>query len=317
MMIRRFLRPASAVALSLMGALVIVPATFAAAPQNITMSPSSSLVSVKAGETTTKSFTIVNSGDSEFAVAASVSPYHVEGVNYDPQFSQLPGTVDAAAWVTLKQTKFTLAPHAVNEVSYSVHAPAGTPPGGYYAVVFAQTDTTPDAGTQGVVLHNRVGNILYITVEGPVHDSGKIEDVHLPSIIIGTAVTIGTKVSNTGGIHFLSTFKTQVTSFTGHKAFVSTIDRYVLPQTTREVPTTWMPSSIIGYYKVSRSATVAGTEKSLPDTWIVVIKPPFFPIVGFGVLTIIGLFFTLRHNRHQRQSSRKRSKPSKHTDDHS
>lgn len=314
MKIRRLLRPVSAVALSLMSAVLLVPSSFAAAPQDITMSPSSSLVSVKPGETTTKSFTIVNGGDSDFAVAASVTPYHVEGVNYDPQFTQLPGTVDAADWVKLAQTKFTIAAHASNEVSYTVHAPVGTTPGGYYAVVFAQTDTTPADGSQGVVLHNRVGNILYITVEGPVKNSGTIDDVHVPAVIIGTAVNLPTKVTNNGGVHFLSTFTTQVHSFTGRKVFSSAIERYVLPQTTREVTTTWMPSAIIGYYKVSRSATVAGASKSLPDTWVLVIKPPFFPIVGFAVLTIIGIILTLRHNRRQPASSRTRSKSSKNND---
>lgn len=288
--------------LSLLLGLIASPALFATTSQNeqnITISPSSSLITVAPGATATKTVTVVNGGSSDFTVDASVQPYHVEGDYYDPQFTQLPGTVDPSAWVKLSQTRFAISSHKVATLTYTVHPPASTAPGGYYAVVFAQTDAPATQDYNGVIAHNRVGNILYITVSGPVKTKGSIGNAPLPEFLAASTIPITTKVSNSGGLHFLSTFSTSVHSFTGKQVFSSSVDRYVLPQTTRAVTTDWNPVALAGVYKISRSATILGNVQTLPDTWVIFTKPQLYPIIGFGLITVIGLFIILRRRPRQ------------------
>lgn len=268
--------------------------------QSITVSPASTELSVDPGKTVEKSLDVINSGADTFSVKVYASPYHVVGENYDPAFTQLPGTIDASAWVKLYPTKKTVDGYKLLTVPYTITVPAGTAPGGYYAVIFAETST--DTSASGVLSRNRVGDILYITVNGTVTTSGQVTPDPLPLFTFGGPVSIGTKVSNSGGVHFKTTSVYSVTDITGKTVFTSRQEKYVLPQTVRQVAVSWTPSSLFNIYTIHRSASVGDMNKQLPDQKITVISP----VILIGAVVIIGiaigiLFGAIRRRRHVRR----------------
>jgi hypothetical protein len=272
--------------------------------QNITMSPASTLLSIKPGDSVQKSFQIMNSGGDTFRVATSVSPYYVTGLEYTPQFNQLPGTTQTSSWIKILNPNTTVAPQESTTINYTVAVPAGTAPGGYYAVLFAETQPVNGNEQTGVVPRNRVGNILYITVEGPVTMSGDVKVEHLGSFRYQPTVPLGAVVSNTGGIHFQTTVRTSVKSITGKQIYSATIERYVLPQTERKIVIDWSPTSPIGIYTVSRSANVAGTERTLPDERFIYIQPWVIVVIVALTLSVVLFFLT-------RASARRKNPPAK------
>jgi hypothetical protein len=255
--------------------------------QAITLSPASTDVAVDPGATASKTVDIINSGNNSFNVTTSRAPYYVSGLDYDPHFTQLPGTVDASAWVHLSVNTTTVAANTTITMPYTVEVPAGTPAGGYYAVIFVET-STDDAKT-GVVSHNRVGDILYITVNGNIKSGGNITGDALPSFSFIGSIPITTKISNSGGVHFITQAVYTVTDMTGHKVFTATTERYILPQTEREITSTWSPQSVFGIFTVHRSATIAGVVTSLPDQKIIVINPWLFVVAAFLIGILIGI----------------------------
>lgn len=277
------------------GSKVANAVTGSAAGQNITMTPSSTEVSVAPGSSKTDSFTVINQGKTDFNVTTYADPYHVKGVTYDPQFTPLAGTTDASKWVHMSAVKAQpLAAHKQLSVSYTVNVPKNTAPGGYYAVLFAET--SPAGKSNGVVAHNRVGNILYITVEGAVKKSGSIKGLSVPFMSVSTEIPIGTEVSNTGGVHFITNASTSVFSVFGKKVFSANLKRYVLPQTTRKIEATWTNTAPIGLYRVERSATIAGKVQKLPNAWIFVIQPWVIAFFAVLILIIVGEII-YRHKR--------------------
>src|SRR4051812_31830452 len=91
--------------LTVMSSLVLGTAgrtSAAGASQHIALTPSSAELAIDPGQSATGTLAVINQGDDNFRVATSVAPYHVEGVDYDPEFTQLPGTVDASKWVRLQ-----------------------------------------------------------------------------------------------------------------------------------------------------------------------------------------------------------------------
>ena len=273
------------------------------AAQAITLSPASSEFVIKPGAADGKTVDIINSGTDSFNVKLSVSPYHVTGENYDPKFTQLPGTVDPSSWVKLSSTDESVGPAKVLTVPYTIKVPKGTAPGGYYAVIFAET--TSNSSKTGVVSHNRVGNILYITVDGDIKSGGNVAGDGLPFLHFMGPVSIGTKVSNSGGTHFVTKAKYTVTNYTGKTVFSSSTERYILPQTEREFKTNWTPQTLFNIYTVHRSATVAGVEKKLPDQKIVVVNP--WLLIGIAFLLGILIGVPLQRAR-QRSRSHKKAK---------
>ncbi len=272
--------------------------------QNITMSPASTLLSIKPGASIQKSFQILNNGGDSFSVATSVSPYFVTGLEYTPQFNQLPGTTQTSSWIKILNPNTTVAPQKSTTINYTVTVPAGTAPGGYYAVLFAETQPTDSNENNGVIARNRVGNILYITVEGPVTMSGDVKAESLGGFRYQPSIPLGVIVTNTGGIHFQTTVTARVKSFMGKQIYSTTLDRYVLPQTERKIAIDWAPTSPIGFYTVSRSANVAGTERTLPDERFIYIQPWVIVVIVALALSAVLFFLT-------RASARRKNHPAK------
>ena len=118
--------------------------------QAISLSPATTQVSIDPGKSASDKIEVINTGDDSFNVTFSVAPYYVTGQNYDPHFTQLPGTVDASKWITITSTKATLESHKVLAENYTISVPANTAPGGYYAVIFAETSQS-NVSAGGVV----------------------------------------------------------------------------------------------------------------------------------------------------------------------
>lgn len=264
---------------------------FAQEPTNaITMSPGSTRISVDAGKSVSESFEVINGGSDGYKVELSVSPYHVTGENYDPEFTQLPGTVNSSEWITLDTTEAELAGLKVLSVSYTVEVPENTAPGGYYAVIFAQA-TRSDTGSGGVIPNNRVGNIIYITVNGDVATTGDVTGTPIPGFSFSSKVPLGLKLSNTGGIHFESTISFRVTDIAGKEVFKANLERMILPSTVRNLTVDWESSLPLGLYTVHREATVGSETIQLDDHKILIVNPWFLICAATFLSSIIVILF--------------------------
>lgn len=266
----------------------------AASGQHITLTPSSTTFSIDPGKAENGSLSVINEGDNGFKVSLSSAPYRVEGLNYDPQFTQLPGTVDAADWVTFTgATNQRVESKKLITIDYTVTVPKGTAPGGYYAVIFAET--SPEEPGAGVVAHNRVGNILYITVKGEVTSSGSAKIVAIPPVITGTALKVGAIVSNTGGVHFMTKVSTSIKNLFGNSVYTANTERYVLPSTQREITTDWSPGVPVGIFRIEQTATVPTGEQNLGTQWVFVIQP--WVIIALSVIIISIIIIIIRKKK--------------------
>lgn len=285
-------------AVAAVGLGVVTPVLAEQTNQYITLTPSSAELSLAPGKSIDGQVAIVNQGSGAFDVALSTAPYHVapDDVTYDPQFEPLDGKVNASQWVSLQtDSKQNIKPNDVVDVKYTVSVPASTAPGGYYAVVFAETTPT-NMPEGGVVAHNRVGQILYITVEGAVQESGELENNDVTAFTVGTNVNSSSIIKNTGGKHFKTAYTTTVHSLFGKEVFTETKDAYVLPQTKRKVAANWNTSALVGIYKVSRSATLPSGTVTLPDVWVFTVQPVVVFILLGGII-IGGALLVLKRRK--------------------
>lgn len=276
----------------------------AADPQQlINVTPSSTDLKVDPGGSTKGNVIVVNAGTSPFAVSLTSSPYHVEGKDYDPQFTQLPGTVDASAWVHFTSPiKGTIDAKKLLSVDYTVDVPSGTAPGGYYAVIFAETSTVNPASS-GVESHSRVGDILYITVKGTVTSAGTAAMTPVPTVITSSFVNLEVVIANQGGVHFQTTVDTVVKDLFGAPIFSHKAAAYILPQTQRELTTSWQPKAPIGVYHIEHRVTLPDGPKQLPGQWVLVMKPwVIMVLIAIIVVIVIAALRSIRRGRKQRKS---------------
>lgn len=287
--------------LILIGMILLDPSGVSAAEtgnsQHITITPVSNDIKARPGGTSGGSLTVLNQGSDSFNATVTASPYRVEGDQYDPKYTRLDGTTDASEWVDFtSDTKALLSPNGVLYIKYNVSVPATTQPGGYYAVIFAETNPVkkPD---QGVIAHNRVGHILYITVEGDVKNEGSVVRSSLPFIVTGDKLEVPIKVKNSGGVHFKSSTRVVIKDILGNTVLDESQERYVLPQTQREFTFDWKIGLPIGIYKVERTAGVLGSQQSLEVATVVVAHP--LTIIG-GLILITGFIYLIFHRKKSR-----------------
>lgn len=290
----------SAVIVTIIASFLLYTTAAAQSPssQGITLSPTSTDLIIDPGSSVTRTVDIINTGTETFTATLSSSPYYVVGEKYDPHFTQLPGTVDASEWVKVSQPSKSVESNQTITVPYAVTVPSGTAPGGYYAVVFAETGS--NAEKSGVTARSKVGNILYITVSGEMQTGGSLTGNTLPRLSFAGPLLISTKISNSGGTHFISNVTYAVTDFNGNSVYTANAERYILPQTEREISYEWTPKVLIGLFTVQRSATIAGELTKLPNEKVFIINPWFLVASTFLIGLMIGIPVQ-RERRRRRQ----------------
>jgi hypothetical protein len=248
------------------------------------MSPATTKPTVKPGATLSGKFQVLNQGTGDYPVRVYAAPYAVHGENYTPDFTPVAGAINAADWLKFDVSRADIAANKLLDVHYTLTVPASTAPGGYYAVAFAETQSS-ETGHQGVVVNERVGEIFYIQVAGDVQQHGKLLTwstnfwQHQP-------LQATVRLENRGTLDYASDIHVTVSDIFGHAKYVLNTNKEVLPQTVRRIPISWDKTPPLGLFKISGTATVTGQKQTLSTHYILVVSP-FLRIVG---LAAVGLF---------------------------
>ncbi|NCU37661.1 hypothetical protein EOL96_01180 [Candidatus Saccharibacteria bacterium] len=272
------------------------------ATNGVTLSPAMASVTVDPGRSATKTLTIVNQGKESLGVSFSVSPYGVNGIEYEPNFTKSIGSAPVEEWIRIEQAAPSeLLPSKPYTVTYTVSVPTDTEPGGYYAALFVTTySMIEQPGT--IQSKGRVGELLYITVNGPVKTAVELVDSHLPGLLWRGEQVLPFEIRNTGGIHVMADANVVVKDIFGRVIHQESLQRYVLPQTTRSIVSRWDTDTQFGIYRVERHVSMLGKDHSLPTAWVLVIGP-LATIISAGFLCMFG--WLVWHYAHARNKGRR------------
>src|SRR6185312_15683598 len=143
-----------AISLLTMGGILLSAVPAAAAPQVLTLTPTSLDRVIQPGTTYNGSFEVLNQGQGGYTFHVYAAPYSVKNEDYTPDFTTpLPGAPNVASWFKFSTANLHVEPGQSSTVNYSITMPANTPPGGYYAAAFAETKLPPKANS--IVLNER------------------------------------------------------------------------------------------------------------------------------------------------------------------
>jgi hypothetical protein len=262
--------------------------------EKITMSPSSRTIKLDAGTVLRGSMDVINSGDVAFSFKVYTTPYTVSGESYDPNFTRTAANADAYSWVKLEKTDYpSLEPGQMVTVPYTIHVPETAAPGGHYGVIFAETKAR-EIGQTGVARQKRVGQILYLTVNGNYISGGKIAGFNLPFWQTKPPVVSTARVSNTGNVDFETEVRTVAKDLFGRTKFTYSGDPIVLPQTTRLIEMNWDKAPNFGLYNVSQSVKFLGSEHT--NSNLVLVAPRWFPILLI-IIVLSGVSYAVVQRR--------------------
>lgn len=281
---------------TLVAALAMPLAAQAAPGQSVTISPTSVDETIDPGETKSGDIQVINTGSQAFDFKVYATPYSVTGETYQQHFVALPGKPDIASWFKFPLTTAHIKPGQTVKVAYNIQVPANTPPGGYYATVFAETQPGANPPGTGVTVHQRVGTIFYLQVGGNAVKKGSLDSWQAKFWQI-QPLTATVKVKNDGDTHFVADTHVVVRDIFGTPKLNLTTAREVLPRTIRQIDATWTKSPPIGLFKVSGTVKLLGQTHTLPTKYVLVVTWPVRLGIAAVILAVI-VYLVTRRRRH-------------------
>lgn len=264
-------------------------------PNNaITVSPTSQQISLEAGSTVTETFKVINTGQTVFEYSVYGSTYSVEGLEYDPNYSDETVRGGAYKWLTFEKSEGLLNPGEEDEITYTLNPPADAPLGGNYGVIFVETQPQGDAENQEILRKKRVGMVLRTNIEGDSKFEGDVIRTSLPWIQFSTPLTATFDVQNTGNVDFDVGSTITIRDLFGNEKFRSDKNNVVYPDTTRRIVYEWNDANWFGIYKVDLAGTYINQDFS--QSRYVFVTPQWLLMV-VGIAAVFGVYALFQRRR--------------------
>lgn len=267
------------------------------------VSPSKLDIDLAPGKTEKKSFQVQNTGNKPFEFKVEVAPYSVVDENYDPNYSNESKYTDLAKWVTFSQTEGNLESDGSVKIDVEINVPKDVPAGGQYAAIMVSVDRNQASESEGaqIGMTQRIGLVMYSTVEGKTRKEGKVIENKVPSFKFQPPVTASSVVENTGNVHATATYTLQVFPLFGGEEVYSNEDkpdtRTILPETKRYNEIQWEGAPALGIFKVKQTVNFLGQDSVTEK--IVFLCPIWFLFIILLLIFVI-IFWIINRVRGRR-----------------
>ncbi len=260
--------------------LISVPASAAESrSKGLYVSPLHHEMTIDAGATETRFFTIANLTDEPMTVNLFVKQFSVQDYTYRHEFS-----APQADWVKLKNKQVRLSPNQSQKALYEVVIPEGSAAGGYYYSLFAATTTSTTGGKSTV----QAATLLYLTVDGDeATRSSVLQNEKIPTFVTESEVRYEFDVKNTGNTHFDGYFYARLDGLFGKHAETG-VTRMLLPGTTREFKDMLSSPLLPGIYQLTYGYKVASFPGMDTEKTATIIFIPPWSVVALLLVILTG-----------------------------
>ena len=129
--------------------------------------------------------------------------YYIPGGDGSKEFKPAGTTkLSAAGWINFSPAEFTVPPHGIKNVNYTVRVPREAR-GGHYAILFFEGLLgEPAEITEGVVVPVavRIGSLFYIEAEGTVDRDVRLENIDISRAFKNKLLKIEADLANQGNV---------------------------------------------------------------------------------------------------------------------
>lgn len=284
---RRFILALTALSL-ILG--IVSPVARAAAPiagtptkKGLYISPLRSYLTLNAGESATRSFTVANLTEQPMTITSHIEQFSVADYSYDYRFDEPDNN-----WLQLVENTITLKPYESHELAYHITLPTNATPGGHYYTLYASS-TTQTGTTKSTV---QAATLLYLTVNGTLIRTSQVVNRSLPAIVITPQINYTLDIKNTGNVHYFAYIASRVDGLFYHNA-PNGASQLLMPGATRQVESSINSPLLPGIYKLTYTITPDQGEPSEGSQYFLFL-PPWFIALLIIVGAVIG-HFTVRH----------------------
>lgn len=184
------------------------------------------------------------------------------------------------------------------ELPVQITVPVDAQPGGFYSsVIISSMPASPDApgGQAGAKIISRVGVLFFVRVNGPVDQSGQLNDFRIlggDSFMQKGPVTFEILFQNSGTVHLVPYGEITVKNLFGKQVAQMPVDGYFsLPKSTRYRQVIWQKEKLLGRYvaEVKLNRGYEGKEDVMKVTFWVI--PWLYIVIAVSVLFALSLLW--------------------------
>jgi hypothetical protein len=272
------------------------------------------------GASSAETIRVRNTGQKEADLRIGIAPLSVSGEDYNKSLTLQTPRTEITRWTTLSVKDCT--PYKTDDngdlyvhfrvkeecnVTFTVKSPKNTPYGSQHMNIFFEEFNEKSGG--GMKTIRSIGANVYATNKTGQNDSngpcGKLKDQHIPFWVFEGPLNSSAVVENCGALDFRATVETEVTNLFGGTVYKddAPIDRIVMAETTRRIPSPWKDTSI-GLFKTKQTVKFLGETYEV-EKWSFLIPVWLIMIILACILVII---IAIIHDHKKKQSGAKRSR---------
>ena len=223
-----------------------------------------------------------------------------------------------ASWMTVSPTEHRIAAKSTVGINVLIEVPKDALPGGHYAMVLHQPgersvnnnlvieDVTNGSST---AINQRVGTLLYVTVEGPINEEAYVRDFAFPSFSEYGPVPFEFTAENNSDVHITPQMSVEIFNVLGQRIDTITIDqKNIFPLTSRNFTGSWDRIWGWGLYKAKLTMSYGSMGSIVvanSSFWLIPLKVLIAGLTILLALILIGLAIK-KHLQHKMNLEEKR-----------
>ncbi|MBP7842842.1 hypothetical protein KA017_02460 [Candidatus Woesebacteria bacterium] len=223
-----------------------------------------------------------------------------------------------ASWLTISPTEHRIAAKSTVGINVLIEVPQDALPGGHYAMVLHEpgersvnNNLVIENASNGssTAINQRVGTLLYVTVEGPINEEAYVRDFKFPSFSEYGPVPFEFTVENNSDIHITPQMSVEIFNLLGQRIETITIDqKNIFPLTSRNFTGSWDRIWGWGLYKAKLTMSYGSMGSIVvanSSFWLIPLKVLIAGLTILLALILSGLAIK-KHLQHKKNLEEKR-----------
>ena len=258
---------------------------------------------VKPGEKIQTSVRVRNGSSETMTVKSLAQDFIVDlgGETPIPVGGEISNRWSLAAWVILTPSVHEVYPGDIATVNVIIDVPTDALPGGHYAMITHQPHSGSDAlpefevtRNSAATLQQRVGTLLYVTVDGPINEAAFIRELNFPKFSEYGPVPFSFTVDNQSDIHISPQIGVEIYNLFGKKVeTVEMTSKNIFPFIARSFEGEWdrvwgfgpyTAKAIMSYGSTGQLAMATTTFWLLPITLLMAILIILLVIIAVTII---------------------------------
>ncbi len=255
-------------------------------------------ITVKPGESVTKTIKVRNESKVEKIITTIVKDFIVvddSGTPIQIDSKDVSNRWAASSWVQVSSDKLILKPGETRSLSVTIIAPENALPGGHYAMILHSPNNDTVLSETGAVIQTNVGTLVYITIPGQINEAANIKDFSAPFFSEYGPIPFKAIITNLSDVHISPLAVINVTNFLGLKtASLPLSNINIFPYTSREYTATLNRQLMLGKFKAQLTAIYGSTGQIATGTIFFWVIPWKLIITLIAIVVIIILMIKLK-----------------------